>query len=377
MKKILTWLLLLCVGVIIAAEPVVSQVVATGAVSPELPSPLWIDGKHHRISENRGKKFTVLFLFSLDQTGLSEIPVMINAVKNCDSRTTAFYGVGNGTVEKLQKFPGVNKLPFPVNSDHKHAAEKLFLREYDRLPMAVVLDKEGKVNWRGRTALVPGVIRQLTAGKFDLQEKIRAEKFSAEVTAAVRGNDFEKALKIIRKEWDERPANTELISLQLLLLSKHLKRPDEAFKVIAEAHKRKPHDPVVFDLEYRLINNTGKKELEKPIFDRVTAEFSANPMVLLRFAGSELRRSAKLCNMEAVRDMLSAAWTKGKFKNDEEKARFAVEYAKIMHNFGRPDLAKALALQASKLFKNQRERNGAMEAVIFYQKVQNVAPTLK
>ena len=75
--------------------------------------------------------------------------------------------------------------------------------------------------------------------------------------------------------------------------------------------------------------------------------------------------------------LVGYAHKEGKFKNDEEKARFAVEYAKIMHNFGRPDLAKALALQASKLFKNQRERNGAMEAVIFYQKVQNVAPTLK
>ena len=377
MKKILNWLLFLCVGVIIAAEPVVSQVIATGAVSPELPSPLWIDGKHYRISENRGKKFTVLFLFSPDQTGLSELPMMISAVNNCDAQKMAFYGVGSGTVEKLQKFPGVSKLPFPVNSDNKRAAEIMFLREYDRLPMAVVIDKEGRVNWRGRTVMVPGVIRQLISGKFNLQEKIHAEQFSADVMAAIRANDFEKALKIVRKEWDANPSNIELISMQLLLLGKHLKRPDDAFKVIAEAHKRKPHDPNIYDLEYRLINNTGRKELEKPFFKRVAAEFSTQPMIMLKFAAGELRRSAKLCDMEAVRDLLSAAWTKGKFKSDEEKARFAFEYAKIMHNFGRPDLAKSLALQASRLFKNQRERDAAMEAMIFYQKVQNVSTTLK
>ena len=49
----------------------------TGQEAPAIPSPIWKDGKLHRLSDYKNKKVTVLFIWNLDQQAIVNIPVMI------------------------------------------------------------------------------------------------------------------------------------------------------------------------------------------------------------------------------------------------------------------------------------------------------------
>ena len=372
MKKI-TFVLLLT---FIFAVQAMAAVAVTGQMAPAIPSPVWKDGKLHRLSDYKDKKITVLFIWNLDQQAIINIPVMIRTVKAADPAKVAFLGVAGGTVEMINKFPGIAGLNFPICADHKRATAQLYLRRYDKLPLAVVIGKDGKLYWRGSIKQVPAVLKQIDSGKFDLAERLRAEKFSDAVSTAIREKKFEEAVKLINAEWQKHPDNPELLSMQLLILTRHLKKNDQAFELIKSAHTKLPGNPTVYELEFQLIRNTGKTALFDGFVNRTIAAHAANPDRMLQFAGMVVQLPVRELNLSWIHRMLQAGWKNGKFKDPAAKGKYAIDYAKMMHNFGRTDLAYKLALWASQNLKG-RAKEGAVEAAGYYKKIMDFAPSIE
>ena len=348
----------------------------TGQEAPAIPSPIWKDGKLHRLSDYKNKKVTVLFIWNLDQQAIVNIPVMIRVVNAADPAKVAFLGVAGGTVEMINKFPGIAGLNFPICADHKRATAKIYLRRYDKLPLAVVIGRDGKLCWRGSIKQVPAVLKQIDSGKFDLAERIRAEKFSDAVSTAIREKKFKEAFKLINDEWQKHPENLELLSMQLLILTRHLQKSEQAFELIKNAHSRLPGNPAVYELEFQLIRNTAKLALLDDFVNRTIAAHAANPDLILQFAGMVVQIPARDLNLSWIHRMLQSGWKNGKFKTPADKGKFAIDYAKMMHNFGRTDLAYKLALWASQNLKDQA-REGAVEAAAYYKKIMDFAPSIE
>ncbi len=350
-----------------------AQAVPTGAPAPVIPSPIWMDGKLHRISDFKDKKVTVLFIWNLDQHMLPALQQMVQVARKCDSTKTAFLGVGGANLETLKKIPAITRLPFPVCADHNRATARLFCRSYDRPPLAVVISKDGKVYWRGSVRQVPVVVGQIHSGKFDLKERLRTEKFSDAVSNAIRGKKFEDALKLIREEWERFPNNMELLSMQLLLLERHLKRMPDAFKLIETAHKKQPENPGIFELELQLLRNAGKLDRQAEWCQRLIAAHGSSPQIMIKFADILTRMPIKDMRMDHIHSLLHTGWLKGKFANNNEKGRYALDFAKIMHGFGRTDLAYKLTVQAEKLLTG-KAKAGAADAAEYYKKILFYSP---
>lgn len=344
------------------------QPVPTGTPAPVIPSPIWMDGKLHRISDFKDKKVTVLFIWNLDQHMLPALQQMSQVVARSDKSKTAFLGVGGANVETLKKIPAITKLPFPVCADHNRATVRLFCRSYDRPPLAVVIGKDSKVYWRGSIRQVPAVLEQIHSGKFDLKERLRTERFSDAVSNAIRAKKFDDALKLIRAEWERFPENMELLSMQLLLLERHLKRPQDAFKLIADAHKKQPKNPGIFELELQLLRNSGKVDQLENFCKRLIAAHGSSPQLMIKFAELLTRMPIKDMRMDHIYLLMHTGWTKGKFANNKEKGRYALDYAKVMHGFNRTDLAYKLAVQAEKLLTG-KAKAGAADAMTYYKKI--------
>lgn len=354
--------------VIISAFAGAAEVAQTGAAAPSIPSPIWMDGKVHRISDYKNKKITVVFIWNLDQHMLQAVQQMGQVFQRCNAKDTAFLGVAGAKLDTIKKIPVITKLPFPVCADHNRATARIFCRSYDRPPIAVVIDKAGRVCWRGSIRQVPAVVKQISRGKFDLAERIRAEKFSESVGDAIRGKKFEEALKLIREEWERFPDNMELLSMQLLLLERHLKRVPDAFKLIQTAHKKQPKNPGIFELELQLMRNTDKLDSLGNFCQRLLAVHGTSPQLMIRFADMLTRMPIKDMRMDYIYMLIHSAWTRGKFANNMEKGRFALDFAKIMHGFGRSDLAYKLAVQAEKLLTGKAKK-GAADAALYYKKI--------
>lgn len=351
------------------------KIAATGDIAPHLPSPLWLDGKVHRIADHQNKKIVVLFFWNTDQRALKSFPMMNRIVQMTDSKKVAFLGIGNGSVEVLKKFPGVLQLKFPVCADNNRAALKSYMRGFDRLPLAVVIDRSGRINWRGSIRQVPAVLKQILENKFNLAERIRTENFSNAVNDAIKSKNYEKATALIRAEWDRNPKNLELLSMHLLITAKHLKKYDDAFKLIADARKKLPGNPDIDALEFQLITASGRKHLFNDLAARVIAAHRTNPRIMIDFAAQFSKMKAKDMQIAQIHAFLQAGWRHGKFKNDAEKANYAIDYAKLLHSFGRTDLAYKLAVFAEQKLKGQ-SKAGAAEASAYYKKIIVNAPKL-
>lgn len=364
MKKIL---ILLVISTIIVSK-LAAAVATTGDMAPNIPSPIWMDGKVYRIAEYKGKKFVVVFLWAPDQRALAEFQQMNRIARMPANADTAFLSVANCDLETLKKFPGAAKLTFPVCADHNRATAKLYMRSFDRLPLAVVIGKEGRIYWRGSIRQVPAVLKLIRENKFDLPERIRTEKFTLDVSDAIKNKQFDKANKLIYAEWERFPANLELLSMYLLISGRHLKRFDDGFKVIAEAGKKLPGNPEVGVLEFQHICSAGLFNRLDEFSKRMIAVHGSNPDTMTKFASLFIKLPAKELQPRQINAFLSAGWRNGKFKNDAEKANYAINYAKLMHSFGRTDIACKLAIFAEQKL-NGKAKASAAEAVTYYKKI--------
>lgn len=371
MKSLLSLLLLFVLHTALFAS-------ATGDAAPALDNPEWLDGKKHELSALKGKKAAVLFMLNLDQKGLIAIAQLHRIFKACDDNEVALFAIINGQTASLKRFPGISQLPFPVAADPLRKNIPAFMRSYDTLPMAVIIDKKGILCWRGPINNTLPVLRNILSGKYDLQESIRIEKFSISLSAAIRKKEYPAALKLIRAEWERNPKELELVGMMLTLLQKHLKQEKEAFALIAEAHRKVPGNFNVYKLEHQLITRTGKHNLLPGLVERAIKDFQEKaPMNLLSLAKMINQNPSNLTSMQQICKVFHAGWRNGKFKSPEEKGFFAIEYSKVMHIYGRPDLAQQLAQTATKLFK-PGSKNGIKAAGTgeYYSNILKIMPAL-
>ena len=72
---------------------------------------------------------------------------------------------------------------------------------------------------------------------------------------------------------------------------------------------------------------------------------------------------------EAIYILGKAAYESNSFKNDTEKGKVFLTYARILYYCGRVDLALTVAKQALPLLKKTKQFDNALTTVKYYQKI--------
>lgn len=370
-QKFLLLFVLLAAAMLLPA----AQTMKTGSRITHLPSPLYLDNSTHSLSEFQNKKYLVLFIFENNAAALQEFPKINTLFKQWDS-LAAFVGVGIGSAEKLRSLPGAASLPFPVNID-KGTVKKSLFRKGDRAPLAVLLDKNGTLLWRGKAAGLSRIIRNCEAGKFDINEQLRLEIFNDAVNEAIKNNKLDKAVKLLDTEYRRNPGKIFLLSLQVKLL-KRLNRTQDIFKILHDAQKKSPADHRIFEMEYQLIGETADDKRRPEFFTRLKNNFARSPYVLLGVAIAELQMPSGHLELATVTDLVESGWRSNAFSSSAARGAYALEYARILHSLGRNDLALIMAETACKdLAKEPKAFAKAEAALIYYRKLSNFAPLIK
>ena len=369
LKLILSFLILTL------SADIYASALKTGSQIRQLPSKTFLDGVDKNLNEFLDDKFVVLYLWEMNQASLQEFYLAANTFTQC-KKQAEFIAVGMGEAEKLKRFPGAVRLGFPVNADAKGAAKKLFARNGDTLPLAVILDKNGTILWRGKIQLVPKVLKECSEGKFNLSEQIRVEEFSLAVSNAVKNEELDKALAMIKEEYKRYPGKTDLLNAQISLLKK-LDRDKDVPALLHEAQKIRPQDYRIFEIEYRFIGDSGQLDLLPEFFTRLKKNFAEKPNILIAFAIAECKLPPDKLNLEFACDLAAAGWEGQHFNNNIQRGLYALDYASIMHNIGRNDLAVILAEEACKnLAKDPKNLQIAQNALTYYGKLAKIAPAI-
>lgn len=357
--KAIVLLIIILTGACAVAAPV-----KTGGIVPELPAAPWIWKNPVKFADYYGKKPVVVYVWSANYDALRDWQNICSLVTRFGDRV-GWVGIGVGTSENLSLYPRLKELIFPVFADEKPVISKLLFRERDPIPGVALINKEGKLCWRGSTRKAGVVIEQLIDGSFNLKEKIRQENFSDQISSLIRAKKFAEAVKELDQELLRYPGNSELIVLKVRLQLFKLKQRNVAIATLQEAQRLKPEFLPFYELEYRVISN-DKLDLRKKFYSRILANFSNKPRVLLKFAKDELSLPWDKVNPALALQLARNAWKSPKFTNKKEQGEVALEVAKVFHSCGRIDLALELAQRAAIFLKNTKGEKSALKMANFY-----------
>ena len=359
---------LLC-GAYAAPETPGKTAAATGSVAPELDVVTWPQGKPTKLADYRGKKFVVLFFWTISEQGTKFFPEVARLSKEFEKEDVAFLGIGIDSAKSISEFMRLKELPFPVAADDRLNSVNLYMRERDRIPMAAVINKEGVLVWRGSPAVLEAALNEIISGKYDLKQNIERELFSQSVMDAMKIRDYPTVLKLLNTELVTYPDNMELISLKTRLLATLLNKPDEALEFLDENIKRDPKNLKLHEMGVIVLRDEQRWSDLTKWFDRIIQTFADQPIMLVKFAQQEMNQPVEQLRLENAYKLCRAAYNAPKFKNDREKGFVIGEYARSLYYCGRPDKALEVAKEAMVLLKGTPEFEKAKSYVIYYNKV--------
>lgn len=362
--------LALCFSVHAAPLPAPGKsAAATGSAAPELDVAAWPQGKPVKLADLKGKKFVVLFFWTLSEQGTKFFPDVARLSKEFEKKDVVFLGVGIDSAESIREFVRLKELPFPVAADDRLNSVNLYMRERDRVPMAAVIDKEGRLVWRGSPAVLEAALNEITTGKYNLKQNIEREIFSQSVMDAMKIRDYPTVLKLLNAELVTYPDNMELISLKTRLLATLLNKPDEALEFLNENIKRDPKNLKLHEMGVIVLRDEQRWSDLTKWFDRIIKEFADQPILLVKFAQQEMNQPVEQLRLENAYKLCRAAYNAPKFKNDREKGFIIGEYARSLYYCGRPDKALEVSKEAMVLLKGTPEFEKAKSFVTYYNKV--------
>ena len=379
MKKF--FLAALCAATLAAAAnegkeaPNTLRMLETGETVPEL-SGAWSKGKPVKFAEQRGKNAVVLYFWAVNQAALEDMPRFAALVRKYAGKPVVFVGVGCDRVDKVAGFFRARELPIPTLVDDKFVTNALFLRLKYRLPAAAIVDKQGRLVWRGSPNVVPFVLDKVLNGTFDLKEHIRREKFADRVQSALKKSHYEEAVALIDAELKLHPGNVELVSTKATILARALKQPALAVKAMDDALKTSPREVAFHEIKMKLLFSMHDEAGLKRFYTELCRTFADAPPILMRFADVEMARPVVDNRPELYRMLMTAAHDCKKFRNDRERGIVELGYSRMLATCGRPELAVKSAKRALELLKNTPEEKEAEAMLAFYRRVAETAKKL-
>ena len=205
----------------------------TGAEVPELDLRAWLSGKPVNLADLKGKKHAVLFFWTIGQRSLDVFPRIIATANKFGEKELQFIGIAPDSPEAVDKFIRNQPLPFPVAADNILKTLYTYMRPNDQVPLAAVIDKSGKLLWRGRPEYLDEVLPEILSGKYDLKGNIEREKFSQAVMSAMKIKDYPTVRKLVDAELEKHPDNLELLTLKINLTGTLMNDIDTAEKTHA------------------------------------------------------------------------------------------------------------------------------------------------
>lgn len=349
-----------------------------GASAPEFAKAPWLKGKSISIAAAKGKKMVAVLFWKPDHASALGIRTFSTVAHKHPKGSVEFAAVGEGQINLIAKFPLIAQLgniPLLIDSESRNV--KLFLRKENRLPMAVLIGKDGKLLWRGNPGRLAFMISSIEKGKYDARKVIGDDDFNAVFTGMIAKSDFKGALALLEKEFSRPGVNPrEIVSLQVGILYRRLNSPEKAVEAIHKAQKRFPRDAGFYEMELKMLELGHMEKKLGEFYFRLVSIFKNQPDVLLRFVTYEMNRPFGSMNPANIYTVARAAANASSYRSKRERGKALLFYAQSLYCLGREDLAAKTAERSLKYLKGEREYKQAEEMAKFYRKLVRFSPQI-
>jgi peroxiredoxin len=192
--------------------------VSLGDQAPALEVLEWVKGEAVDLAAQKGKVVVIDF-FSVNHTHVPDQVKHLNALQ--EKHAAAGVKVLALAVEPLddvKEFVGKHEFKFPVGVDNQRNSIGSFGRPEP--PMTVIVDKLGRVAWRGFVANVDGPLEKVIAGSWDIEAAKKTQGLVRELHRKLPTNDPDLIEPAADNLLTQDPANMDGINARRLCFAR-------------------------------------------------------------------------------------------------------------------------------------------------------------
>ena len=328
----------------------------------------WVHKDPVTLSQFKDKKVVVLFFWTSDSESLMAFRPLSELCRKVESDKVAWIGIATGDAKKIDEFRLTKTLPFPVAVDNGKTVKK-YMPAKVKYPACAIISKDGRLVWRGTVRNMPAVLKRLLAGKLNINEIARKEKFNISLGKAVREKKHKEAIALIESE-QKLKFSPDLTTLHLQLLFES-KDNNGAVMMLNKTIEEHPQfiGPHLLRLMVHRSYFKNEKDAWKYGIDSIE-KLKAYPEVLMNLLANELTVSLEqrypdfiFVTANALKENIS------KIKKENDRAAALLIYAQAMNLCALNSEAAEAAAQAEKLFSDERNKNSAKIQKEFFQKL--------
>lgn len=342
-----------------------------GEAAPALQLSEYLKGKPVKTGDWSGKKLLVVHFWGTACPPCEDALPVLNQLAGKYAKQAVFVAVGCDTPKAIREYARLNDFKFPVAADDVVKSSDAFLRSYDRLPTEVVIDRDGKLLWRGSYRQLDGVLGEITDGKYDLAAARELEEFTAALLAANTLKNYDKCLELIDARLKKFPDNPELVQGRSAVLANNLNAPEKALADLEPVIARNPKNYIFYDLKLNLLSripNSGRAEHNT--YAVIARECRDQPQLLLHLSNQLTKNMvSKEYSLKSAYLLARAAYTGDKLDSKDLRGQAASVMGRCYYHLGMLPQALKCQKEAFALLKGSRHEEQSRLELAFINNV--------
>lgn len=355
--------------------PMPAHALQPGQRATELERLVWLKGEPVKIfqKDDKEKKFIVIECWaSWDRGSQLAIPVLAGIQKKYPD-DIVIIGISKEKKAGLNNYLKVNgkNIPYRIAHDPSGATLDIFSGEDSRIPLVLVIDKDGKVLYRGHPMELENVIKNIIAGTFDLNKQQKISKLQQELQNFLQLEDIRQVINTSEKILALDPANDLAMRVRLFVFESKKELPQALLFIDKQIAKNPETVPLYFiklDLMQRTNVPVGSiQTYMKDIYEK----FKDNPDALHQLAWiavNQIRFGTAPLEVILKASKKSVELQRNNPEQDSAKlANFLSTQAKTFYMAGLIDQAVTAQEKTCQLLKNEAGENEAKQLLAYYQ----------
>jgi len=175
-----------------------------GDKADELDNLVWLQGAPFKIFDDQAKEKKIVIIeywATWDKGSELSLPVLSAIQKKYKKENVVIVAISKEKEDVLKDFleKKSQKISFNIARDPSGHISDRYTGNDARIPLVFIIDKDGKVVWRGHPLELEPVLKKILAGKFNLKKQVKISKLHKQLQGFLQIEDIVQTVRTADK----------------------------------------------------------------------------------------------------------------------------------------------------------------------------------
>lgn len=248
-----------------------ARALGPGDKADELDGLVWMQGDPVKIftEQETDKKIIIITFFATwDKGSELSLPVLSAIQKTFKKDNIILIGVSKEKEDLIKDYlnKNQNNISFSIAKDPSGHISDRYTGADARIPLTLIIDKNGKIIWRGHPLEVELIVKKILSGTFDLKKQIKIAELHKELQNFLQIEDIIQVVRTADKILEIDPADDIAMRVRLFVFESN-NQLKEALEFIDRLIEKNPDASAIYLIKLDLLERTNSpvEEIHKTV----------------------------------------------------------------------------------------------------------------